>query len=44
MMVLTLLWIPGVMFGIEFDYVNKYIVLDVGIIRFALYYGDEYEE
>jgi hypothetical protein len=38
-MVLTLLWIPGVMFGIEFDYINKHLVLDFGIIRAVFSYG-----
>lgn len=45
---LTILFIPGVMFGVEWDYENGFFVIDLGIIRLAYDYRgfdpDEYEK
>lgn len=38
-------FIPGFMVGIEWDYENYFVVIDVGIIRFVWdYYGYPREE
>lgn len=35
---LTILFIPGVMFGVELDYENGFFVMDLGILRFVYDY------
>jgi hypothetical protein len=36
-------WIPGLMCGVEWDYVDKFLVLDLFIIRLVWDYGWTFE-
>lgn len=40
---ISILLIPGVMVGVELDYINKFFVVDLLIFRFVFDYAGEEE-